>query len=322
MGPGKVTVLAYHRISTPASPESRYLSPDLIDAYPDEFDSQMRWLATRYNVVSGWRVVEALRDKKPLPPRALVITFDDGYNCFLQTAVPTLRRYNLPATLFVATDYTSNPTKPFWWDTVYTALHQTREAEINIAPVGRLPLGTAEERQLAYETLVGAIERTPADQVVSLVEAISTACGVAPSTEKQRLDWNEITALSQSADITIGPHTRTHPILSRTTTQQMRDEIVGSWSDLQSRLENPLPLFAYPNGQAYAINQANQETVKQAGLPAAFTMMAGHNTLPSDNPYMLHRIGATPNLPLSRFKLRISPLGQLLREAKSLVKRQ
>ncbi len=321
MSAGKVTVLAYHRISTSTSPESAYLSPALIDAYPDDFDANMRWLASRYNVISGRQLVESLQHGAPLPPRALLITFDDGYNCFLDTAVPILRRYNLPATLFVATEYTSNPTRPFWWDTVYTALRQTRHEEISVPPVGRLPLSTPEERDIAYEALVGAIERTEAGKVDLLVEAISQACGVKPSTEKQRLSWHEIKALSEGGDITIGPHTRSHPILAQTTPLQMHDEIQGSWDDLTANLSRPLPLFAYPNGQAYAINEANQQSVRQAGLPGAFTMMAGHNTLGQTNPYMMHRIGATSGLSLSRFKLRVSPLGQLLRRTKALLRK-
>lgn len=321
MAMGKVTVLAYHRISTPTSPESAYLSPALIDAYPDDFDANMRWLSSRYNVISGWQLVEALQNKKPLPPRALMITFDDGYNCFLNTAVPILRRNNLPATLFVATDYTSNPTKPFWWDTLYNALHTTKQTQITIPKLITLPLTTPQERLAAYESLVSAIEHTDYNKVDQLVDTITRACDYKPSTEKQRLDWQEVKALSESTDITIGPHTRHHPILSRTTHREMQDEIKGSWDDLVANLARPLPLFAYPNGQAYAIDNDNQLTVKATGLPGAFTMMAGHNTLGQTNAYMMHRIGATPGLSLRRFKLRISPLGQLLRQAKSLLRR-
>ena len=38
----------------------------------------MRYVAARYNVISSWDLVRALRDGKPLPPRALIITFDEG----------------------------------------------------------------------------------------------------------------------------------------------------------------------------------------------------------------------------------------------------
>jgi peptidoglycan/xylan/chitin deacetylase (PgdA/CDA1 family) len=322
MSRGKVTVLAYHRIDTPGNPATRDLSPALIDAYPAEFEAQMRWLADKFNVIPGWQLVESLRDHKPLPPRALMITFDDGYACFMETAVPIMRRYGLPATLFVATDYTSNPCKPFWWDTLHRALAQTQREEIDVPGAGRLPLRTGEQRAAAYETLVGAVERANAEETERLVETIASACGVEPTSQKYCLDWDEVRALSEAGDISIGPHTRRHPILSRTTPQRMADEIAGSWADLNAHLARPLPLFAYPNGQAHAISRANADIVREAGMPGAFTMMPGHNVPGKINPYMMYRIGATPGLPLNRFKLRISPLGNLLRSTKSLLRRQ
>src|SRR4051812_16618176 len=85
MALGKVTVLAYHRIDIPGRATTHDLSPELIDAYPADFEAQMRWVASRYNVISGLQLVETLRHGKPLPPRALMITFDDGYNCFMET---------------------------------------------------------------------------------------------------------------------------------------------------------------------------------------------------------------------------------------------
>ncbi|MGA7730452.1 MAG: polysaccharide deacetylase family protein [Chloroflexia bacterium] len=322
MSRGKVTVLAYHRIDTPGNPATRDLSPALIDAYPAEFEAQMRWLAGKFNVIPGWQLVESLRDHKPLPPRALMITFDDGYTCFMETAVPILRRYGLPATLFVATDYTSNPHKPFWWDTLHRVLAHTQRVEIEVPGAGRIPLSTGEQRAAAYETLVGVVERASAEDTERLVKTMAHACGVEPTSEKHRLDWDEVRALSEAGDISIGPHTRRHPILSRTTSQRMADEIEGSWADLNSRLARPLPLFAYPNGQAHAISRANVGMVREAGMPGAFTMMPGHNFPGRTNPYMMYRIGATPGLSLNRFKLRISPLGSLLRRTKSLLRMQ
>jgi peptidoglycan/xylan/chitin deacetylase (PgdA/CDA1 family) len=75
----KVTILAYHRIDTPANPDKLDLSPTLVDASPAAFEAQMQWLAKRYNVISAWDLVEALRHGKSLPAHAVVITFDDGY---------------------------------------------------------------------------------------------------------------------------------------------------------------------------------------------------------------------------------------------------
>jgi len=59
MPPATVTIVVYHRISLPDNPD---LAPALIDAYPADFEAQMRYLATHYRVVSGWDLVRALRE--------------------------------------------------------------------------------------------------------------------------------------------------------------------------------------------------------------------------------------------------------------------
>ena len=93
-----VIVLVYHHIALPGNLD---LAPTVIDAYPPDFEEQMRYVAAHYNVISSWDLVRALREGYTLPPRALIITFDDGYMCFQDTAFPVLERLNLPVTLFV-----------------------------------------------------------------------------------------------------------------------------------------------------------------------------------------------------------------------------
>ena len=130
-----VTILAYHRIATPGDqPE---LAPTLIDAFPVAFEAQMRYLAARYNVISSWDLVRALREGYTLPRRAVIITFDDGYRCFKETAWPILRRLGLPVTLFVPTHYPSHPGILFWWDALHRALMLTEKTSLEVRDVER-----------------------------------------------------------------------------------------------------------------------------------------------------------------------------------------
>ncbi|GAA1838369.1 polysaccharide deacetylase family protein [Nocardioides marinus] len=51
-----------------------------------------------------------------LPPRAVALTFDDGYASVVETAWPLLRKRDMPATLFVCSEYLPG-TQRFDWDT-------------------------------------------------------------------------------------------------------------------------------------------------------------------------------------------------------------
>ncbi len=79
-------ILAYHRVAelrdTPAV-DSRSVS-----ATPGGFARQMEHLARFYRVVSMPEVLEAVEKRRPLPKRAVLITFDDAYADFANRNAP------------------------------------------------------------------------------------------------------------------------------------------------------------------------------------------------------------------------------------------
>lgn len=92
-----VSVLMYHQVGRfPTRPAHKAAFCDVA-----RFAAQMAWLRVlRYHVISldaAWR---GLFDGAPLPPRAVVLTFDDGYENFERWAWPVLQRNGFPATLF------------------------------------------------------------------------------------------------------------------------------------------------------------------------------------------------------------------------------
>jgi peptidoglycan/xylan/chitin deacetylase (PgdA/CDA1 family) len=313
-----VTVLAYHRIETPDNPD---LAPTVIDAYPSDFEAQMRYVAARYNVISSWDLVGALREGKTLPKRAMILTFDDGYRSFREAAMPVLRRLGLPVSLFVVTHCAGQVGTPFWWDSLYRSLMQPCRHEIQVPRLGTLRLGTPRQRLRAFERLVYHIERTPWREAEELGEAVLEMCAVEPSTERHLLNWDEIGELAEEG-VTIGAHTRHHPVLARVTTDRAHSEISGSWNDLQGHIPNPLPLFCYPTGKEHAVNAAVRKMVRDAGFVGAYTMVAGLNTVGRTDPYHLYRVGMVAGEPFVRFAFKITGAGRFYRKVKASLRRR
>ena len=167
--PSPVTIVTYHRIALPGDPD---LADALIDAYPPDFEAQMRYLAGRYTVISAWDLVRALREDYRLPERALVITFDDGYRCFQDTALPILRRLGLPVTLFVPTAYPGDPEQPFWWDAIYRAVMRTSLPALDVPG---LALG-----DLTHEDAVELLQSVSGDRDADAAHAIVDKFGASP----------------------------------------------------------------------------------------------------------------------------------------------
>jgi peptidoglycan/xylan/chitin deacetylase (PgdA/CDA1 family) len=69
---------------------------------PDTFERQMHFLKSHhYNVISLESLGNLIRQKKKIPPKTAVITLDDGYKDNYIYAFPILKKYNLPATVFI-----------------------------------------------------------------------------------------------------------------------------------------------------------------------------------------------------------------------------
>ena len=103
---GEVPVLMYHSIATEATRKFRRFAVD-----PAEFAAQMEYLAA-----AGYRTVTAaeLAGREPggpVPPRAVVLTFDDAYTDFYSAALPVLRAHGFRATLYVPTGFVGGTTR-------------------------------------------------------------------------------------------------------------------------------------------------------------------------------------------------------------------
>ena len=144
-------IVTYHRVDHPESRPSLY---PRVTVTPEAFAAQMQFLATHYQPISLPELLDA-PDNKPnaLPPRAVLVTFDDAYCDFAEQAWPIMQRHNIPATLFVPTAFPDHPERIFWWDRLYQALRTTARRDVLLTPVGDLPLKTAEQRKQALVVL-------------------------------------------------------------------------------------------------------------------------------------------------------------------------
>lgn len=150
----RVRILMYHSIDDDPS--------DVHSVSPIAFEEQMRFLATKCNVISLDRLVDCFNGKGSLPDNPVVITFDDGLANNYTAAYPILKKYNLPATVFVVPDWVApkvsrtDETRPD--ERRYMAWDQIREMSHNGISIGAhtishrsLPTLTLEETR--YELL-------------------------------------------------------------------------------------------------------------------------------------------------------------------------
>lgn len=297
--PNLLRVLTYHRVDVPQA--RPWLDPVLISASPEVFESQMRYLSANYHPISVSDVLEVLErnDRRILPPRAVLVTFDDAYQDFEQHAWPVLKRYQIPVTLFVPTAFPDHPERLFWWDRLFHALCSTVKSEIR-TPIGNLAIGTDLERSQAILRLKKHIKSLPNDVAIAFVEDVEQQLDVSPHANGV-LGWEELRRLAH-AGVTLAPHTQTHPIMNHIPPSAMQNEALDSLYDLQREIGETLPVFAYPSGFH---NAEVVSAVRDAGFKLAFTTERGINILGRDDPLQLQRInvGAQTTIPILRAQL-------------------
>jgi peptidoglycan/xylan/chitin deacetylase (PgdA/CDA1 family) len=298
---GVLAVLTYHRVDDPTRRPD--LLPGLLSATPAAFATQMTVLAERYRPVSMAEVLEALPDPRRLPPRAVLVTFDDAYVDFAEHAWPVLVSSSVPATLFVPTAFPGQPVARFWWDRLWDALRTTTLPEVPDPPYGRLPLGDSKERAAAMRSLRDWLKGRPHGLAMSEVERLVGA--LSPDGEPDRgpsvLGWHELRRLAGEG-LTLAPHTRTHPLLDQVPTETAIEEITGSREDLEREVGPVPPVLAYPSG---AHGGEAVDAARWAGMVLAVTTERGGNDLRHADPLRIRRInvGGRAHAPIVRGQL-------------------
>ncbi len=293
---GSFHVLTYHRVD---EPDHRPMLDPYLVISPLLFEEHVRFLAEHYRVISLELLLEALEGRQELPPRALAITFDDGYRDFAEHAWPILKRFGLPVTLFVPTAFPGRPERAFWWDRLYHAVASSREDSLE-SPLGRLPLGLRQDRLRSFCRIRDFVKTLSHEQAESLLREICRQLD-APTFENPVLDWDALRDLAQEG-VVIAPHSRTHPRLTQLPVSEAAAEMAQSRQDLARELGQSPPLFAYPDG---ACSDAIVAAAASAGFRLAVTTRPGINRQGSSQPLRVRRlhVGTRTTLPVLRFRL-------------------
>jgi peptidoglycan/xylan/chitin deacetylase (PgdA/CDA1 family)/SAM-dependent methyltransferase len=314
-------ILLYHRVASPGSDVHG------MAIRPSDFRDQIAYLE-RHCTPMPLDALIAMARAQSLPPRAVAVTFDDGYLDNLEEASPILSEYRIPATFFVTTDQLNRtestgsmrsdpgptpvrprsdlgptPVRPrsdpgyvFWWDVLEAALLGARSGgKPDLAldlPAGRgtFAMNRPHQRLAAHTAIYDAIVGLPAAARDAVIEQIVRWNGVSEAdlTSVRRMNADEIVALANRPGHAIGAHSVRHLMLTRQPVPVQRDEANESRRALEALLDRPVRAFAYPFG---ACSDETVDAVRGAGFDAAVTCRDAGVSSGSD-PLMLPRIEA------------------------------
>jgi len=286
-------VFTLHRFGSPRTAMAG-MSLDLLD----EILSRLEHEGYRY-LDLGDAVGRISRGAR-LPHRSVAFTVDDGYADF-ELAAAVFRRHSCPVTVFLTTGFIDRSAWQ-WWDEVEYCCLEAAPGEYSVEgaqQVLALPAGP-EARIPLIQELWKQCKRLEDPDMRRFVRALREATGCSlpspPPATYAPMSWDKIRAL-ESDGARFAPHTVTHPILSRADDQQAEREISESWRRVRDELRDPVPIFAYPNGEPGDFGEREFRILEAAGLEGAVTTLRGSITVSSyrNTPhgrFELPRVGA------------------------------
>lgn len=283
-----LTVIMFHRVLDPSDPRWRTCDPDYTIS-TQLFTQCLELLVRHYAIVSLEDVLRAREAGLALPSRALLITFDDGWQDNFQYALPVLGRMRLPAALFVV-GAAVNRGPAFFQEQL-------------IAAWRRKLLGPAELRSMS---VLAGITPGPADdpadimplrRLIAALEALSLEArqailsplgSILEEDERYFLSTDELRGMLRGG-VRIGAHGMTHTPLTKV--NSVAGELLQARERLSSLLGEPpasIDTLSCPHGK---FDAPVVKGALEAGYKLVFTSHPALNAARPVPPHLLARVG-------------------------------
>jgi peptidoglycan/xylan/chitin deacetylase (PgdA/CDA1 family) len=320
--PRGYAVVNYHGV-IPSDYNARepFLDGNLVQ--PAVFRQQLQFLKAHYNIIRPEDFRALIEHGEPLPPRAVLLTCDDGLLNTLTDMLPVLQSEGLSCLFFVLAASCGNQPGMLWYDELYQLMRNRSLAGSDLqlpAESGTNQTQTnssAETFQSRWWSTVRSASRLNAALRAEWMQRVRSHCGPLQAIRSERrwrlLKVCELRQLAQ-AGMTIGAHTLSHPVLSLCIDDEALSEIQQSKLDLEHALGQPVWAFAYPFGNSATMGERELRSAQTAGFSCAFVNVERWDG-EFYNPFALSRIHVNCDMTLPEFAAHLSGLHTRLQRA-------
>jgi peptidoglycan/xylan/chitin deacetylase (PgdA/CDA1 family)/CelD/BcsL family acetyltransferase involved in cellulose biosynthesis len=275
-------ILIYHRVNDDDDP---FLAASPVKM----FQMQMEYIAKHFQVISLDKLANG-EWAKGGEKFCLAVTFDDGYRDNYLNAFPILKSLGIPATIFLTTGCIEKSTLP-WYDQVSLGFKLTTRPHLDLRGLGgpEATMDSMETRLLTMKATLEWLWGLPTSERLRRLPELFHALRVPASLNLPNfmLNWDEVREMSKQG-IGFGAHTVTHPVLSKTSQDEVVKEIQESKKNIEFQIHQPVHHFAYPFGRCGDFTVDTRVILQEAGFETAVTTIPGYNGM-NDDPLELKR---------------------------------
>lgn len=309
----RLLVLMYHGIT-----KNKYPVPAWTQLPRSIFFEQIKWIATKFRPVSLSNVVDSIVTGRQLPNNSVLVSFDDGLKNNLTVAYPILKKFSVPAAIFVTVDFV-NTDKFFWVDELWMAISEAgiRQQDICLSTELANKLFKKGRYWPAYYQEVEFLKILPEaeqkEKVLEIIKQISWCKGKYRE-DFGMLSWEEVRILDRGGLVEFGAHTATHQILTRMKHRNLDDELFGAKRRMEFHLDHEVSTFCYPNGR-FGIDYlpTHRDLLKKGGYKCAFGTNCGLYKRGRDHNFSIPRVSVGNDFLSNEnfFKLNVSGLAEI-----------
>ncbi|ETR77279.1 polysaccharide deacetylase [Afipia sp. P52-10] len=272
---GVGTIFMLHHVRPPrgdAFQPNRHL-----EITPDFLRATLRHVRARgIDIVDLDEMHRRLRERD-FRRRFACFTFDDGYRDNRDFALPVMREFAAPFTVYVTSDFACGNGR-LWWVALERLIARAERIETTIGgEVVRLDCQDAAAKSIAFATLHDLLRAVPGPEITHLLAELCRRHGVDDGVIARELclSWQELQNFAADPLVTIGAHTLTHCNLATCTPETARHEMAASRGAIEAKLNKPAAHLAYPYGDKDAATAREFALARKLGFKTAVTTRPG-----------------------------------------------
>lgn len=274
-------VLMYHRIID---------QPFISGLAPAEFERQIAYIAKHFRVVAMDELMNEI-NHNTIKPHSIALTFDDGHGDFYENAWPILKKYQVPASLYITTGFV-NGDLWLWPDLLKFAILNCKNKKIHLEPIGNLSL-EKEHLTNSWHLLGDYCLTLETQKRIDFIHAFACAANVLlpenPVVPFTPVSWQQLTEMQRDG-LNIGSHTVSHPILKSLPISEVKYELASSAQMIADKLRIFPKGICYPNGRLADIND---DVITQAKiLGYQYGLLARNVPINKDSPFLIGRLAS------------------------------
>ena len=233
---------------------------NLGNVHPLLFEKTLAGLKKEFDIVGLEEITGRMRTRRTAEERLLAVTFDDGPKSYIANAVPVMGSLDIPSSCFLITDCIGD--RAIYWRYLYNyCINSGHGKRLAGLIAGEYDARVKEEDVVSFTRRNFSMEKNRRI-VEGILRDIVSAGEYREKEQGLFLSASDLERLKSNPRVTFGIHTRSHPVMSGLTEEEIRDEISGSLVFYRGVIGNTAPAFSVPFGRLYG--DYDERTVKCA----------------------------------------------------------